>query len=492
MKHYWPVRSVWVVLSIIGCSAALFLFYTRQKKADPPIVWYTARGFSPRTVTVPVGTTVTFRSAGPAFWPASNFHPLHVIYPQFDAKTIITSGESYSFTFARVGKWRFHNHLRAADIGTVVVTDEHGGTVNPDCAHAEMLAADMTLALSCWAAEIETVLSQKGFDAAFARFDELYSRDAVFVANCHDMTHLIGEAAYRQFVETGKGITSDKTALCGYGFFHGFIETMLQTQESYDTAVRFCAEIQAELSKTIASPNAIYACYHGIGHGTFDALPQRIWGNDREMVRQALATCREVTVGKDEILYKQCATGVFNSLANAYSVQLYTLQYDTQDPDKICREQENEMLQRACYAEVMLGYLRVYFPTLSPDELIQKVTALTHPVGGPMTMFTLVATSMNTDVQSMDFTAWKQRCLSVPENFRSACVEGVAEGLIGWGKPGSEYIQALQWCSTVAKTTQRAVCYEYVLPRLDTLYSREKTAEICSTVPEDVRLLCAR
>lgn len=490
MKYTLPGRSIWVVCTIIGFCTLLFLLGIRHMKADAPMVWYTSRGFSPKTLTVPVGTAVTFVSAGVPFWPASNFHPLHVMYPEFDSRKIIPSGELYTFTFDRIGRWRFHNHLRAADIGTIIVTDENGGTINPDCARPERTASDTSLAVSCWAAEIERVLLRDGYDAAFTRFDELYSQDAVFVSYCHDMMHLIGEAAYRNFVETGKGVTSDKTALCGYGFFHGFIETMLQDSASYDTAVKFCAEVQAELSKTIGSPNAIYACYHGIGHGTFDALPQRTWGNDREMVRQSLETCQNVTAGSEEIFYKQCATGVFNSLANAYRAQLYTLQYDAQDPEKICREQNDEMLQRACYAEVMLGFLHATFPTVSLDTLLQHVTAITHPVGGPITMFTLVATALQTEMPHVDFDRWNVRCARVAESFRDACTEGVAEGLLGWGKPGVEYKEALRWCETVANTPMRSGCYAYVLPRLDTLYSREKTMEICTTVPPDVQQLC--
>ena len=39
--------------------------------------------------------------SGDDFWPASNVHPTHLLYPGFDAKKPILDGGSYSFTFTK-------------------------------------------------------------------------------------------------------------------------------------------------------------------------------------------------------------------------------------------------------------------------------------------------------------------------------------------------------------------------------------------------------
>jgi len=47
----------------------------------------TESGFEPTSTTVKLGDSVTFTSKrGKPFWPASDLHPSHELYPQFDPK----------------------------------------------------------------------------------------------------------------------------------------------------------------------------------------------------------------------------------------------------------------------------------------------------------------------------------------------------------------------------------------------------------------------
>ena len=84
------------------------------------IVTYTASGFTPVSVTIKAGDAITFKNnSGVDFWPASGPHPTHTNYPEFDAKQGIASGATYSFTFTRVGSWKYHNHLNPASTVTI-------------------------------------------------------------------------------------------------------------------------------------------------------------------------------------------------------------------------------------------------------------------------------------------------------------------------------------------------------------------------------------
>ncbi len=81
-----------------------------------------ADGFSPETLTVEAGETVTFENTGDDDrWPASNVHPTHELYPEFDARKAVLPDESYSFTFERPGRWGYHDHLNPDLQGTIVV-----------------------------------------------------------------------------------------------------------------------------------------------------------------------------------------------------------------------------------------------------------------------------------------------------------------------------------------------------------------------------------
>ena len=91
-------------------------------QVEENVVTYTDSGFSPSTLTIKAGDTVVFKNeSSSAFWPASAVHPTHELYPEFDAKAAISLGSTYSFTFNRVGTWKYHNHLNASHTGTIVV-----------------------------------------------------------------------------------------------------------------------------------------------------------------------------------------------------------------------------------------------------------------------------------------------------------------------------------------------------------------------------------
>jgi plastocyanin len=84
----------------------------------------TNSGFSPASITVKKGTKVTFVNNGTnPVWPASNPHPTHTDYPGFDALSAVAPGQSWSFTFDRVGRWGFHNHLNPTQGGQITVVE---------------------------------------------------------------------------------------------------------------------------------------------------------------------------------------------------------------------------------------------------------------------------------------------------------------------------------------------------------------------------------
>ena len=99
-------------------------------------VTYTGSGFSPATITVSPGTTVTFvNQTGNRMWVASDVHPTHTAYDgtstsQHCANGAPTSssifdqcgaGSSFSFTFTKAGTWEYHNHANSSHGGTIVV-----------------------------------------------------------------------------------------------------------------------------------------------------------------------------------------------------------------------------------------------------------------------------------------------------------------------------------------------------------------------------------
>lgn len=90
------------------------------------IIVYTDSGFSPSTLTIAAGTTVAFQNnSSGSFWPASDNHPTHTLYPEgscsFDPCESIEAGGSWSFTFNETGTWGYHDHLSPGRGGTIIV-----------------------------------------------------------------------------------------------------------------------------------------------------------------------------------------------------------------------------------------------------------------------------------------------------------------------------------------------------------------------------------
>lgn len=81
-------------------------------------------GFEPRDIRVSRGTTVIFSTTRQnKYWPASNAHPAHDVYPEFDPQKSLGPEESWSFTFEKVGVWGFHDHVRSYFTGTIHVDE---------------------------------------------------------------------------------------------------------------------------------------------------------------------------------------------------------------------------------------------------------------------------------------------------------------------------------------------------------------------------------
>lgn len=155
---------VWVVVVVVVIAGGAWWYLSAQPPINQPVttttttnqgsntgvsagvsittapmsatVTYGPNGFSPSTVTIAKGGTVTFTAAPGAdeMWVASAPHPSHTGYDGTSRDQHCASGYSgptpfdqcaagttYRFTFGNAGSWVYHNHDNASDYGTVVV-----------------------------------------------------------------------------------------------------------------------------------------------------------------------------------------------------------------------------------------------------------------------------------------------------------------------------------------------------------------------------------
>lgn len=98
------------------------MFYMSIWRHEEYMVVRTKEGFEPQNLSIHRGDTVMFSSIQDMpFWPASNNHPIHEIYPEFDPGRPIDPHETWEFRFWNVGIWKYHDHLFGPIRGTITV-----------------------------------------------------------------------------------------------------------------------------------------------------------------------------------------------------------------------------------------------------------------------------------------------------------------------------------------------------------------------------------
>ncbi len=136
MKKVYLLIILMSALLIAGCTKSDQTDQQSSDQANNNVIEITSSGFSPDTLTINIGETVTFVNKDIKLsWPASAIHPTHTVYPGSDIKKCGTSeetnifdackglaqGESWSFTFNSKGTWNYHNHLNPSLRGKIIV-----------------------------------------------------------------------------------------------------------------------------------------------------------------------------------------------------------------------------------------------------------------------------------------------------------------------------------------------------------------------------------
>lgn len=85
------------------------------------LITLTSDGYSPTTLTVKAGTTVTWvNNLGDVATVNSAPHPTHTDYKPLNLEKFL-NGEKLILTFDKVGTYKYHNHLNPSQKGTVIV-----------------------------------------------------------------------------------------------------------------------------------------------------------------------------------------------------------------------------------------------------------------------------------------------------------------------------------------------------------------------------------
>lgn len=344
--------------------------------------------------------------------------------------------------------------------------------------------------LSCLADLVNDVLKEQGLDAAYDSIVTFSKTEPRFEKYCHDITHTLGVAAYEIFAnqkEFGDFQLTQKTLYCSFGFYHGFMETLVAKTGDFKKAKEFCAYVDKKLSAKV--PNALLACYHGIGHGFAESQGEHAWKNEELIVSRSLKQCETITENKEHLYL--CATGVFDSVAIAYYNHWYGLEMKKEDPLRICDEQPEEY-KAPCFAEMMTAIIRL------PDTDFSKAAKMAEKFAGENYASLAIRVLADTSIRDLlsekrDVAEHVRACRALGASLRLPCVRGLGEGFLQFGQPEREYIDALSFCnSDILTESERRVCFQGVFFYAGQKYPGEKVKEICSRVDPQYREWCPR
>jgi len=470
-KNFLRKRKIIVVLVLIGVLVLVCVFLALKKAGPDEVIELREDGFYPKELTIAVGETVQFKtSRNQFFWPASDVHPTHEIYSAFDPKKPIAANETWNFKFNKEGEWKYHDHITSYYRGVIkVVKDKSTLQKSPISICREKYEEESVLK-TCWESTVRDLVKNEGVDRALEAVAALYREDPEFAKDCHAYTHSIGQEASKLYLQQRDFEVGEKTGYCGYGFYHGFMESLLTSGGDINLARSFCDFVD----KQLISLHAGKACYHGIGHGTADFTNPATWGSEYELTRDALKLCKQVA-DSDEKLYL-CGSGVFNSLSNGYVGERYGLKLRQNDPLWFCKSQE-EGFKKSCYTQMTDSLMR-----LANNDFVRTmkyIEDIREDVYAQAATLTLLSLIVKENLDLADYGTYISECRVFQSRLYDSCIEGIAGGLIEFGSPSEEYSKAFDFCKGLDLDGEKKVCIAYLLRSINSWYSEDKLKDIC-------------
>lgn len=246
------------------------------------IVKITANGFEPRDLSLDTNSTIIFINEDKTpHWPASDIHPTHEIYPEFDPKKPINPGESWPFKPKRVGTFKFHDHLFPHFRGVMTINGEPGQLSSPKSplvTFIQNLISTISEKVQLFFGQKKAVLGikdisklspneqfqylkdmakQKSVEITWQYLKDTFKGQGGNSGNIHDLAHLMGSLIYENKGFQGLTVCTPDFA---FGCYHGFLDKAFEKNlNDLEKAEEACGKL--------GSGGPLASCIHGIGHG---------------------------------------------------------------------------------------------------------------------------------------------------------------------------------------------------------------------------------
>lgn len=373
-------------LSLAVVFIIAYFFVIRSILANEKIIIeMTEDGFKPNEISIGAGSSIEFKNIDLSDrWPASNIHPTHEIYPEFDPQRPIQPGNSWVVIFNKVGSWKYHDHINPHLRGQIIVSENSNlfsslkdwfirfiekvkKSLEAQNNSSNLKAIETSfkdLPADKQFVKLEEISRTLGSQKGWEKVLENYKSEGGLSGAIHDLAHLAGTLIYKEQGMIGLGICTPEFA---FGCFHGFLD------EAFSKNISKLKE--AEKGCEVLGRSGPYAsCIHGIGHGVASFY-------QTSDLDESLEACKIL----EEVGRQYCYDGVFmeftrNSSSNFYknddplfpcnildsefvfacgrnqpNVMMTRLNIKFEDVSNICLGSENQDFKLACFDS--LGFI---------------------------------------------------------------------------------------------------------------------------------------
>lgn len=336
--------------------------------------------------------------------------------------------------------------------------------------------------IKCWEEAVKNTVERQGVEQALSLVAYGFNSNVPhFQSICHDLTHAIGSSAYQKFKEHGLYKLGPNASYCGYGFYHGLAEKLLNSSKGTEEAEQLCRQLdQVDGSELRGN------CYHGIGHGAGNIHDPSLYGNASGMISQGNDICKKVSSSEND--FRTCYSGVLMSLSFSFRGGEYGLNVDASKPFSLCDHQPKEYLQ-LCYGS-LFNVL-----TLITDGDYPKAFTLAQKIDKDILAEDVVknlsgAWANKENFKSGDSSLVIATCHSLRVNLQNNCLNGFVGGLLQSASPGEELKTTSNYCfSELMSPSEKRSCLSYANKLILRLYSTDKIAELCrKTNPQLVKI----
>lgn len=343
---------------------------------------------------------------------------------------------------------------------------------------------------------IEDELHRGGIALAMDAFASAYTSFNSFASTgCHRHAHRVGDMAYYGIYFGTRDLSKmdfpQETTACGYGFFHGFIEHLIQDNPDPDFVTDVCEGLRERYEARMRDIATI--CYHGSGHGFTlahaETLRRNTWSDIVAFAEAPLHQCEKLSRASENEK-EDCRQGVFNVIVDWMEDEEYGFRYNTEKPFGACDRLATRW-RHACYYEAAqkLGLVATHDP--------RTYAAIAERIDDEKLRRTVFEVAVAGIVQAVitDENGYREtlaQCEDLDQYFFELCVTSMVWGLFEHGMPQWEYRNVLHLCAerAVEARSVRESCYQAAAGRLPRFYTAERIARICREFPEDARGAC--